>query len=145
MAVCAFVDPTDHHRCIEKAKTRLLFIDPVNPQPIVKVACDRHGDMRFNSLSDSEKYVVKQKEQNQISYHDFSDKLNVVRWRRCRKCDHDFGFNDVIWILEFFSIKNEIQLRMRRSFRLHRDCAISELKLFTEKSNTQQNKSLDGF
>lgn len=142
---CSFIDPTDQHRCIEKAKTRILFIDSINQSPQIRVACDRHGDMRFNSLSNTEIEISKRKEQNQISWTDFKDRMSVIRWSECRRCFGKFNINDANWIIEFFAIRNDIQIRMRRSFRVHASCGKSELSLFTEKTDLKKNKRLDSF
>ncbi len=142
---CQFVDPTDHHKCGEKAKTRILFIDSVSIHPEVRVACDRHGDMRFNVLSNTEIEITKRKDDNSISWTDFSERMRVVRWSECRRCFSKFEMNDANWIIEFFAIKRDIQIRMRRSFRVHASCGKSELSLFTEKKDADKNKRIDNF
>lgn len=142
---CQFVDPTDHYRCGEKAKTRILFIDSTSIHPLIRVACDRHGDLRFNALSNTEIEITKKKNEDRISYTEFSDRMRVIRWSECRRCFSMFKMDDTNWIIEFFAIKRDTQIRMRRSFRVHASCGKSELSIFTEKKDLEKNKSLDGF
>jgi len=142
---CEFYNPTDHYRCTEKAKTRILFIDSLVIHPVVRVACDRHGDMRFNALSNTEIEINKRKDENKISWTDFSDRMRIIRWDECRKCFTKFKFDDANWIIEFFAIKRDTQIRMRRSFRVHTSCGKSELSLFTEKKDLEKNKRIDSF
>ncbi len=142
---CEFIDPTDHHRCGEKARTRILFIDSLSIHPVVRVACDRHGDMRFTALSNTEIEINKRKDENRISWTDFSDRMRVIRWGECRKCFIKFNMDDSNWIIEFFAIKRDTQIRMRRSFRVHSSCGKSELSLFTEKKDLEKNKRIDTY
>ena len=135
MTRCDYIDPSYNFPCGKKAHTKIVINIPNRKEPIVKFACERHGDERFNWLSSTEIKLIKDKNQNKIEYMEFSEKIKIIRWKQCRRCNGDFVDSDVQCCLEYYSM-GDIKISMRRSFLLHNDCLISELKYYEIQKNS---------
>lgn len=99
---------------------------PSKPIPVVKHVCKIHGDPRFNYLSSTENKAQDDKVKNRISYAQFMDKMKLIRWKNCRRCNGIFEQADVQCSMTWFWVK-ESAISMRRSFILHDDCMKREL------------------
>ncbi len=146
MARCEFVEPSYQNKCgATFGITRVEFVNPLLKIPEVFFACKKHGDIRFNSLSMSEIEIQKMKDNDKVGWKEGNEKLGDIRWNICRRCNEQFRKEDVVWNLLYFSIKNDIQVRMRRSFLLHRECAMSEMTLYKIRDEKEKFKKLDTF
>ena len=143
MTKCDFVDPTYNFPCGKKASTKIVINTPNRKEPIVRFACERHGDERFNWLSSSEIRITNQKDKNQIDYKKFQDEMRKIRWKNCRRCSGEFIANDVQCCLEYYWL-SDLKVALRRSFLLHMDCLKSELRFYEiNKTNSVVNATLD--
>lgn len=144
MSKCDFVDPNYNFPCNKKAHTKIVINIPNKKEPIVKFACERHGDERFNYLSSTENRLLKEKQQNKIQYPEFSEKIKIVRWKECRRCNDMFSDTEIQCCLEYYFM-GDIKISMRRSFLLHDDCLMRELKFYDiQKESTHKIMTLDG-
>ena len=145
---CDFVDPKYNIKCNEKNNlTKIIINIPNHIISIVKHACIRHGDERFNYLSSTEIKLIKEKDMNKISYREFADSIKIVRWNKCRRCNATLEKTDVVCCIIYFWT-TDIRISMRRSFLLHQDCTESELKLYkiyskSESTNIRLEKFLN--
>lgn len=129
MHKCEFVDPQYNFPCNKKSHTKIVINVPNHRDPLVKYACEQHGDLRFNWLSSTESKLIKNKDTNKIPYTEFATQIKIVRWKQCRKCNGIFEDNDIICCLEYYFV-TETKISMRRSFLLHNDCLASELRFY---------------
>lgn len=141
---CEFVDPLSNYPCGKNTTLAKIVINLPNiKDTIVKFVCKIHGDARFNYLSMSEIKLMKQKEQNKISYTEFAEKVKLVRWKKCRRCLGDFEKTDSVCCLEYMYLQ-DTRVGLRRSFLLHEDCLESELAFFTvKKDDIVKNTKMD--
>ena len=143
MVKCSFVDPEYNHPCNKKASQKIVIQWPNKNQPLVKFACERHGDARFNYLSLSEKKLQKKKDENKIEWQEYKDEIRLIRWKICRRCNGDFEEQDMQCCVEYFWI-TDIRIGLKRSFLLHNDCLSSELRYYEiNRQGTARDTTLD--
>lgn len=141
---CEYVDPENNFPCGKNITlTKILIQYPYKKEPVIKYACKLHGDGRFRYLSSTEDKISSDYKQNKISYTEFSEKMKLIRWKNCRRCNGGFEKIDKQCCLEYYWLGDN-RISLRRSFLLHDDCLESELKLFNvQKDRNSQNTSLD--
>lgn len=140
---CEFVDPSSNILCGSPNQiTKIVFNSVSIKIPMVFYACKRHGDMRFNALSLSEIELTKLRDRDSVNWSEFKDEIQKIRWKFCRRCNSSIG-DQVTYCVEYFWIQKE-KLGLRRSFILHNQCAMSELKLYGVGKKIKLNQTLDG-
>lgn len=145
MAKCDFVDPSGNHKCGKKFQIeRIHFINPTTKQPLVYFTCQNHAKIRFDVLNLAESELKLMKDKNQIKYQQFKDGMSEI-WSKCRRCNESFKKEDVIWLIEYFRITSEIQISLKKAFRIHKDCAIRELFLYGLGKEISTDSRLDDF
>jgi len=143
MPRCEFVDPSSNILCGSTTQiTKIVFNSVTMKIPKVFYACKKHGDMRFNALSLSEIELNKMKDRDKISWSQFKDEIQKIRWKMCRKCNSSIG-DQITFCVEYFWIQKD-KLGLRRSFILHNECVMSELRLYGVGKKVKLNQTLDG-
>jgi len=145
MPNCDFVDPKYNVRCTTNRNlTKIVIQIPDVVQPIIKFACQRHGDIRFNELSRTEDKITKDRKDNKIDYTEFSQKLKTIRWNQCRRCWGLFNDNSNVCVLEYFWLRGT-RISLRRSFLLDKECLDSELKFYEIFEDTKKKVTMEKF
>ncbi len=139
---CDFISPDDFRCGDKKNLTKIVTNVPNTIQPIVRHACNKHGDARFKYLSLTEDNITKQKNTGKINYAEFAEKIRPIRWNRCRRCNGTFEETELVCCLEYYWLK-DTRVSMRRSFLLHKDCTESELGFFTIQKKGERNMTLE--
>jgi hypothetical protein len=128
---CEFVDPNTNFPCGKKFNmTKIIFNSPKKKEPIVKFTCKYDGDDRFRYLSKTEDNLTLEYKKNKIKYDEFKERIKLIRWKKCRRCNGEFESDEIVCNIIFYYWKNGLFIGLRRSFQLHDDCMERELKLF---------------
>ncbi len=140
---CEFVDPSTDILCnYPNNLTKIVFEESTGKTNIVIFACKKHGDMGFNVLSMSEDEVHKNLDRGTIEWGNFKEELKEIRWNKCRKCNERLG-DKANYCVTYYALKGN-QIRLRRSFILDFNCAVSELRLYGIGKEVPVNQTLDG-
>lgn len=120
------------------------MINPTAKNPDVFYACGLHAKLRFDAFNRADAEIQNQYEKNQIKFQEKRE-LQSDLWQRCRKCNEYFAKDDVIWIVQYFRFSTDIQIALKKSFRMHRNCAVSEQMLYGVGKEIAKDEKLDIF
>lgn len=145
MPNCEFIDPSSNYECGKKFNVEMIhFINPTAKNPNVYYVCSLHAKIRFDAFNRSEEELKKQYDRHEVNWQQRKDKQSEI-WFKCRKCNNAFEKEDVIWVVIYFRFKSDIQLQVKKAFRLHRDCAIGEQFLYGLGREIAKNSKLELF
>jgi len=123
----------------------LLFINPTEKNPYVFHVCGNHGNLRFGVLNFAEAEVQTLYDRNQIKWDKKRDRMSEI-WKTCKRCNEPFTKEDVIWVIQYIKLSNDIQLSTKKPFRVHKDCALREMTLYGfGKKEADKEQKLDLF
>ncbi len=145
MGKCQFVDPSNNYVCGKNYQIeRIQFISPSEKQSFSYLICSNHSKLRFDVLNLSEKEIQSDFEKDRIKYQEKRDKMSDI-WNSCRRCNLRFNKEDVTWAVDYFRIRNDIQISLKKSFRIHRECAMREMTLYGHGREIIKDTKLDVF
>jgi len=142
---CEFVDPSNNYPCGRKYEIGMIhLVNPSQKLPTVYYVCGIHSKIRFDALNRADKELQTQYDRNEINWKEKKERQTEI-WFRCRKCNHVFEKTDPIWVLIYFKFKSDVQIQIKKAFRLHRDCAIGEQFLYGVGKEIIKDSKLDLF
>jgi len=145
MGKCEFHLPNDSFFCGKSFQTqRIFFIDPISKQPIVHYACINHCTLRIGVLDLAMVELKSKKDKNQIKWQEFKDAQSNI-WRTCKRCNIHFNKEDVIWVIQYLKLPSDIQVSVNKTFRVHKECAESEMRLYKKEETVDKIRKLDSF
>lgn len=145
MANCQFVNPSSNFECGKKFQLEMIhFIDPVQKIPMVYYVCGIHARIRFDAFNRADEELKKLYDRNEIKWQERKDRQSEM-WFQCKKCNKTFEKTDVIWVVIYFRFKSDVQIQLKKAFRLHKDCAVGEQFLYGIGREVVKNSKLDLF
>lgn len=145
MPNCEFIDPSTNYECGKKFNVEMIhFINPSQKNPSVYYVCSLHAKIRFDTFNRADEELKKQYDRNEINWQQKRDMQSEI-WFKCRKCNKAFEKTAVIWVVIYFRFNTDIQLQVKKAFRLHRECCLGELFLYGVGRETKKDEKLDSF
>ncbi len=145
MQKCEFIDPTTNYECGKKFQTEMIHVvSPITREPRVYYVCGLHARMRFDALNRGDAEIQKLYDMNQINFKEKKERQSEL-WFRCKKCNRRFEKTDSIFIIIYYKFGNDVQVYVKKAFKVHRDCAIGEQFLYGLGREIAKDSKLDSF
>lgn len=142
---CDFILPNNSFACgINFQNEMIHFVNPLQKNPFVYYVCGIHAKIRFDAFNRSDEELKKLYDKHEINYQQRRERQTEI-WFRCRKCNQPFEKFDVIWVVTYFKFRSDVQLQVKKAFRIHRDCCLGELTLYGHGKEVDKDKKLDIF
>lgn len=95
-------------------------------------------------LNLAQKELQSKKDKDQIKYEEYREEQSRI-WKTCKRCNEPLKKEDVIWVVQYMKFVGDIQIAVNKTFRLHQECAESELRLYKKQESKDNIRKLDSF